>query len=282
MKKPIVRPLFALVIATLAVAAPASSRVQTPPPAATGTPAEQAKVHVDRGLVFYNLQDFASAAREYKAAYLADPRAELLFMLAQAERQGGDCATAIGTYKAYARTPGVTPTQTAAAESLVHKCEAELADAQAKAAAAAAAAKPAPGPSAPALAQPAPKGAAPPKDDAAAPGPWYGDVLGGVLFVGGLGLAGVGTGLLVAGNASMSSAPSGATFGDYKDQSAGAKPKQAIGVGGIVAGATLATLGVVRYVLVASRKGPDEKAAWLGVEPRVGPGGASAAFVGRF
>lgn len=273
MTKTTARCFLALFIAA-ALSAPLPSQAQTR--------AEQARAHIDRGAVFYNLQDWAAAAREYKEAYAADPKPEVLFMLGQAQRFGGECATAIGTYKAYSRSQGVTGTQQAAAEGLMHKCEAELADKQAKAVAAQPVAPAAP----PHAAEGAPITApstAPAKETPVVPSPWYADVFGGVLFVGGLSLAGVGTGFLLAGNSAMSGAPSAASYAGYQDQSTGAKPKQTFGVAGVVVGSTVAMLGVIRYMVVAGRARPAEKAAaWLGIEPRVGPGGAAAALVGQF
>jgi hypothetical protein len=239
----------------------------------TSAQADPAKAHLDRGSMFYDLQDWAAAQREFKEAYMADPKPQTLFMLGQAQRLGGDWATAIGSYKAYARLPGVTPTQQAAAEALIHKCEAEI-EAK-KNAPAAAATTPTPTPAAPPATVP------PPKEKPSGPGPWYGDVLGGVLFFGGLAVAGTGTAFLVVGNSAMSRSSSASSYAAYQDQSSSAKPEQTLGVVGIGVGAALFVGGVLRYVLVAGKK-PQESGVALMLAPAVGPGFATAMLSGRF
>ena len=238
----------------------------------TTAQSDAAKPHLDRGAMFYDLQDWPSAQREFKEAYMADPKAQTLFMLAQAQRMGGDCATAIGSYKAYGRLPGVTPAQQAAAEGLTHKCEADI---EAKKNAAAAAPPPPPTPTGPPAAVP------PPKEKPSAPGPWYGDALGGVLFFSGLAVAGTGTAFLIVGNSAMSRSSSAPSYGAYQDQSSSAKPEQTIGVVGLGLGAALIVGGVLRYVLVAGRK-PQEGGAALMIVPAVGPNFATATLSGRF
>lgn len=273
MKNTHARRLLALYIFAASAVTPLASRAQGN--GTTPAPADPAKAHLDRGSMFYDLQDWASAQREFKEAYMADPKPQTLFMLAQSQRLGGDCTSAIGTYKAFARLSGVTPAQQAAAEGLTHKCEADL-EAKKNAAAAATAASTAP----PSSAAPPPT-APPPKEKPSAPGPWYGDVLGGVLFFGGLAVAGTGTAFLIVGNSAMSGSTSATNYGAYQDQSSGAKPQQTIGVVGIGLGAALALGGVLRYVLVAGHK-PKEGGVALVFEPRIGPDGGAATLMGRF
>jgi len=272
MKNTHARRLLALTIFAASAVTPLASRAD-----GNGTTAatEPAKAHLDRGSMFYDLQDWPSAQREFKEAYMADPKPQTLFMLAQAQRLGGDCTSAVGTYKAFGRLPGVTPAQQAAAEGLTHKCEADL-EAKKNAAAAATSASTAP----PSSASP-PTTAVPPKEKPSAPGPWYADALGGVLFFGGLAVAGTGTAFLIVGNSAMSGSSTASSYGAYQDQSSGAKPQQTIGVVGIGLGAALALGGVLRYVLVAGHK-PKEGGVALMLAPHVGPDGASATLVGQF
>src|SRR5580658_301229 len=73
----------------------------------------------------YDLQDWATALKEYKAAYSADPKPEYLWRLAQTQRLSGDFESAILSYKAYQH--GASASQANAAADWIKACEAEVA-----------------------------------------------------------------------------------------------------------------------------------------------------------
>jgi hypothetical protein len=99
------KPTALALLAACAVSLPLSvARAQETTAPATG--AASAKDHYDRGMIFYNVQDWPSAVRELRAAYEADPKPEYLYSLAQAQRLSGDCASAILTYRAFMRGEG--------------------------------------------------------------------------------------------------------------------------------------------------------------------------------
>jgi hypothetical protein len=275
-------PLLSLSIVLALGAASPAAFAQTPPT----KDQLSAKDHADKASVFFNVQDWPSAIREYRESYELDPRPETLYALAQSQRQSGDCASAIKSFRAYGRV-ATSPQQQAASEGMIHKCETEMADSQKKAAVVVAPpAAPASGPAPAPASAPAPSSPAPAREEPEKPHPIYADVFGDVLFVGGLAVAGVGTFFLVSGDSSMSSAGNGVPYNTYESNVSSAKPKQAIGVGGIAVGGVLALCGVWRYVTVANhnsalreKENAGPSASFL-IAPQ--PSGAAAVLVGRF
>ena len=61
----------------------------------------EAQGRLDAGLAAYKAQNWEDAIRELEGAYSLDPDPDLLYTLAQAERQGGRCASALGHYRKY-------------------------------------------------------------------------------------------------------------------------------------------------------------------------------------
>lgn len=61
--------------------------------------AETADELLKRGLALYKDGNYAEAAKVLQQAYDADPKPEVMFPLAQAERLGGDCKAASAHYK---------------------------------------------------------------------------------------------------------------------------------------------------------------------------------------
>lgn len=89
--------------------------------------------HAKKGQVAYDVQDWATAIREYREAYRLDQKPEYLWALAQALRLSNDYTGAIRAYQAYKRG-NVTIAQSDAAETMIVKCEAEIAKSEADAA----------------------------------------------------------------------------------------------------------------------------------------------------
>lgn len=226
------------------------------PPLAAGARDLTASDHAKRGRVAYDLQDWATAVSEYRAAYEAEQNGDYLFGLAQAQRQSGNYAAAIYTFKAYKRLEGVSAEQMSAADLLIGKCEAERA--KVEAAQAAAAKPPVQGPenlpSAPtALAA---QRVQPPFEAAGAGGAraeptrraFYEDVLGDGLFIAGLAAAGVGGGLLVSGNSAMREIAAERTESEARDAADAAHRAQLGGSLLLPVGGVLVVAGVWRWI----------------------------------
>src|SRR5258706_7388756 len=73
-----------------------SSHAHAQKPSATEL-VKSAKAHFD-------LQEYAEAEAELKEAYRLDPKPEVLYALAQAQRMAGECDKAIVSYRNYLRT----------------------------------------------------------------------------------------------------------------------------------------------------------------------------------
>jgi tetratricopeptide (TPR) repeat protein len=85
------RAAFLLVAALLLMPAPARADVAT------------AREHYQKGKVYYDLQRYLEAAREYELAYEAKDDPALLFNIGQSYRLGGEPGKALGAYRAYLR-----------------------------------------------------------------------------------------------------------------------------------------------------------------------------------
>ena len=59
----------------------------------------EAKVHLDRAVAHYAAKAYDAAIVEFRASYAIEPRRELLFAWAQAERLRGNCAAAVPLYR---------------------------------------------------------------------------------------------------------------------------------------------------------------------------------------
>ena len=68
---------------------------------ALADPADGAKAHYKQGRAYQEAGELLRAADEFKAAYALDPRAELLFNIAQAYRLAGDKPDAVDYFKRY-------------------------------------------------------------------------------------------------------------------------------------------------------------------------------------
>jgi hypothetical protein len=245
--------------------------------------------HARRARVAYDLRDWPIAVAEYRAAYEAEPRSEYLFGLAQALRQSHDYGAAIFTFKAYKRSEAVTVQQATAAELLISQCEAEQTKAEAEAARdSARAASPreasatrsdVPSTASALLPQSASAqgsvlGAAPPPATSQGEGgPFYADVLGDGLFIVGLGAAGVGTALLLHGNATMSKSDDAPTEGAAAGRRDDAKHEQAAAMVLCPVGGVLIVAAIWRWLSVGS-EAPQMEGLSLG------PG--SISVYGRF
>ena len=87
---------------------------------------ERARELHERGLRYYKVGQHAEAIRYYRQAYQAYPVPGILFNLAQAYRQNGDCALAVQTYKQFlAEVPTGANADVARGHIETLECEAE-------------------------------------------------------------------------------------------------------------------------------------------------------------
>lgn len=211
----------------------------------------KAKAHLDRGLELYAQKDYAGAIAELEKGYAIDPKPELMYARAQAERLGGKCTEAVEHYEAFLAT-GPEPEREAAARANLAKCKDELA---ARTPTPVPTPVPAPAPVAaapqPAPPRPLPKRPAPPVEAS----PWYSDVLGDVLLGSGLVATGVGGFFLLSsyGNESTAEdagvAPGSDDYAQHQSRIERAERQRTTGV--IVGAGGLALIGgaILRYTL---------------------------------
>jgi tetratricopeptide (TPR) repeat protein len=278
--------LTALVASPEHVASAQSSRGKLP------HLSDEAARHFRRGLAAYDAARYEDAIAEFHAAYDVEPRRELLFSWAQAERLSGDCTSAIALYRRFlaAQPP---PREADHAASQLARCEAALAtqppgagapappgspsaasatpapDAPSASGAPDASASSAPGAAPSAQVPPPPKAPA----DAAVPGasssrtageeaparssraPWYTDGVADALGAVGLVSIGVGAAFLGASASASSSARSAVTYGDYTELHQRAESDRVIGAIALGAGGVLVVVALVKYAVGARADG---------------------------
>jgi hypothetical protein len=224
--------------------------------------------HYDKGMIFYNIQDWPSAIRELKAAYEGDPRPDYLYALAQAERLSGDCASAILTYRAFGRQATGAPA--AAAEGFIHVCEEKQKEKETAALAAAAAAAAPPPASAVTTGHAAP---APPQK----PTEWYADPLGDTLAI--VGIGGLVTGAIFMAEYGSNRSAAGSAGTDSASQAdwSKAQPQIVVGSIGLGVGAVALAAAIWRYTAVnAKARATPSVGFW------VQPGGAQLSYGTQF
>ncbi len=200
--------------------------------------------HYEKGTVFYNLQDWANALKEYRLSYEIEPKPGTLWAIAQTQRLSGDCRAAILTYRAYARV--AAPAGVAAAEELTSRCQAQLEEQRRTAEQAARARHDKPTPPAP---PDAPVKLASSARNVEIERAWYADPLGDVLLATGLAGVGVGAFYLRSGNRDMRDAAHAANYRTYERGRSDAQQKERIGVAALSAGLAVTALSVVRFAL---------------------------------
>ena len=185
-----------------------------------------AQLHFDRAMAAYNAKDYDLALAELRTAYAIDPRPDLVYAQAQAQRMAGKCTDAIATYRRYL---ALHPPQEEAAKAERHiaRCGDSL---------------PSPAPQA---ATPLPAGPPPPPRESPA---WYRDRLGIAIATGGIIAAGIGAGFLVAASSSVAAANNAPDYATFLEDADRAQSRNLIGSITVAAGTTLLGLGVVRLV----------------------------------
>jgi tetratricopeptide (TPR) repeat protein len=192
-----------------------------------------AKARYDKGVAAYTAHDYEAAVTWFKDAYALDPRPEILFAWAQAERLSGDCTSAIALYRKFL-DGHPADVQADAAQAPLEKCERSLA-----------APVEAPGAIVPATpAAPPPTPAPAPTRSPARP-PFYHDTLADVFVGAGVVAAAVGVGLLVTADS-----PDGATtYADFQSRHDSAVSRTRAGGIAVAVGAALIAGGVTHWMI---------------------------------
>lgn len=246
------------VLALLVVGLGASVALAAPPPMPKNA---KARKHFDAAVERYTEQDFDGAVEQANKGLAIEEHESLLFILAQAERQRGNCVEAVAGYTRFIE---LTESEDMRQNALTAKalCAEELAELARQAELAAQQAE------AEAETEPEPEPVAPPPPP---PTPWYRDPLGGALV--GVGGAGViaGVAVVAAGAAQRSKLEAAPDYEAFVEQLE--VQRRLYIAGGITAGvgALVAGGGVVRWVLVAKQAKQEQANAAATARVRLGP-----------
>lgn len=204
-----------------------------------------------QGKAAFAEKDFDRASRAFADAYVLDPKPDLLYNRAQAERLAGRCNVAVGLYEQFLE---VEPASTqVAADARVHlaKCKAAAPrDAAANGA----------------IADTPRTPSQRPRKEAA----WYRDPAGGVLVaLGGVSVV-IGGSVLGIALSRDKKAADAANEGGFVDRKDSARTQHRVGIAVLSIGGALLVAGIVRWAVVASkgqRSPPSNARVGFGVAP---------------
>jgi hypothetical protein len=191
-----------------------------------------AKAHMERGLAEYQARHYDAAALEFQAAYTIDPRREILFAWAQAERLRGDCTHALTLYRQFVDLSPPAD-ELARARSRIDECEQTLR----------ATPQTPPAPPEPTTSPPAKP--APPAPIVESARPWYRDGLGAALVTAGVVAAATGGTFVVLSRSSIHAAD----YGQFAGEARSDDHRYTYGLIALAAGGAIASVGALRLVL---------------------------------
>jgi tetratricopeptide (TPR) repeat protein len=239
----------------------------------------EARARFARGLEYYKMKEYEAAISEFEAAYAIDPRNEILFAQAQAERLSGDCASAVTLYRRFLQ--GNPPAVHAeAAHTSLDKCEVALRSTpDGKPVESNEPPPPATPPESPTEAAPA--AAVPPASQPqAAPKtpkrPFYKDALGDTFAIAGVVALGAGVGLYLASSSDVDAADAATSYSEHARLLDRAESRRTYALVGLGAGAALLVGATVRWMW------PSAEAAHTDVALDLRGDGASLVFGGAF
>jgi tetratricopeptide (TPR) repeat protein len=221
----------------------------------------EARERFTRGLEQYQSKEYASAVKEFRVAYALDPRAEILFAWAQAERLYGRCSRATKLYRRFL-TSKPSDQQAGAARQGVDRCRDQADTAPTD-----------PDDREPELATPEPEPAPePPPEPVVADTPdppppprRRVDPAGVALLTTGVVLGGVGGGLLGAGAGKARGLDDATNYDAYGDRAADVRTLRI--AGGVLAGVggALILAGIIKLV-VHRRASRRDLSVWTNPE----------------
>ena len=200
-----------------------------------------AQAFYDQALAAFGTRDYAAAIRDLEAGYALDPRRELLFAEAQAERLAGDCRAAVVLYQRFLETkpPAV---QVDATHLALARCAQELARR-------------------PEVVVTTPPPAPPTRP---APPSWRRDPWAIALTATGVLALGVGGGYLIAAEVARGDAGGATTYVDYARRWSTANDRLDVAIGALAIGGVLVATGVARFLIVRHRAHHEPSAVWIG------------------
>lgn len=229
--------------------------------AALAEPKEDARPHIERATKAHQAGKFDEALVELQAAYTIDPQPDLLFAIGQVYTKLGRCTEASDAYKRYLAA-GANPKAAPVVQQAIEACKPS------------AGTEPAPAPTT-AAAPPAPS---PTPRPVSGHSPWYRDVVGDVLVVGGVVSLAAGIFVYRGAVTDLDSAEHAPTHDRYVDLVDGARSKRLVSVALIGGGVALAGAGVLRFVLHGRRSSSEVRRVTLAPVP----GGGFVTWAGSF
>ncbi|MEM7156738.1 MAG: hypothetical protein AAF799_28070 [Myxococcota bacterium] len=229
---------------------------------ASAEPAASPSPDAEAGVKAFAEGRYEDAAEILARAYEDDPRPELLFAWAQAERYAGQCEGAIVRYRQFLQSEPAADVEQMAQDA-IEACQEELDEAEPE---------PEPEPEPELEPEIEPQTAAPPDDsgridrvprrgvDAAIRDPWA-----HAFTWSGIAVITVGTGLVGEAHRRRGVSRQAIDEQAYRDALEGAPTLSRAGIAVIAGGAALFVAGVVRFSVVAARGEPKRaKVAWQG------------------
>ena len=210
----------------------------------------------------FNAQNFEEASRLLEKAYMIEPKMDLLYPWAQAERNLGNCDVAIDLYQQFLDA-GAEGQFAEAAQQNIDRCKEEVGEEEEE--------EFIPAPTGdpleddPLEEEPEPEPEPEPvkeKDDQPKTKKWYADPVGGVLFGVGLAGVGVGAGLLGVAGSTARGADDAATNDGYLEERDRATKFRNGGAIVLSIGGALLVGAIIRYAIVA-KKNKQPKSAHL-------------------
>jgi len=197
--------------------------------------AETADELVKKAKAHFDVQEYTAAEAELKEAYKLDPKPQILYALAQAQRMANECDRAIVSYQNFLRT-NPPDDQAKLAQDNIDRCKAEP--------------KPTPKPD-------EPRQPAPPPPPAVHGVTWSHNWAGHALVIGGALAAGAGTYFALQGQSKIDSINSAMFYDEYlarsKDASS-AKSERTLGLVTAGVGGALIVAGIVTYIVRSPSK----------------------------
>ena len=258
---------IAVVVIGLVLTLPSSA-------SADGEMSADAKQHYDKGIAHYAAKEYEAAVAELRTAYFVEPRREIVFAWAQAERLSGDCASAIPLYRKYlASNP---PAATAATvKGHMDKCIAQVGPGGEAADPTKPPPKPVAAPVAPVAPVPVDKPA--PATTVTRKKPFYKDVIGDSLAIAGIAGLGAGGTFFYLSIRSKHDRDDATSYAEYEAAADKMVLRRQIAIGALAAGGALLTGAIIRWSL---HGGGKETVPALGAS--VDAHGASVSVLGRF
>lgn len=239
------------------------------PFAAHADPKADAQAHIAKAAEAFEKSDYEVAVRELEAANNLDPQPDLLYAIGQTYVQLDRCPEAVTYYRRYLETK--PPAQaTADTQQAIATCEAKAPTEPVEPI------EPVPGPTEPGQPTEPPPGDALPPPPPPADSPFYADILGDALVIGGVAAIVIGGVVYGGARSTLDDAEEAGTLAEYNDLVDQAESRRTISVVLVGGGAVLLGAGIARFLL----RDTGHEEARVGVVPTTS--GGVVTFGGSF